>query len=181
MPKKINYGQMFVFPHLKKGRNTTLYVAKIPTVWSEKPFNTLCFSSRHYRNPKLMAQRYTEKFLKAYYGAARAEYIISIPQFIRYFQFGCRVHVYETHATSRGKRYPKIVMAWTEIVSEYNCKPTAVRRQSGLNYSPENRIEKHHQMSLKVARKRAELAMSYLSEEVFNFEYDLDFIKDSEH
>lgn len=165
MPKKINYGEMFVTPDTKRQGS---FNVKIPTVWDEQEELTKYFGVRHYKQPKLAAQRFVENFLKDYYGEIRSDYILSIPQFVQRMRFGCQVNIMDTLASSRGRKYPKLAITW----SEYNGR-TKTRRQKTMLYNSENRIEKHHQASLFAAKKRAELTKSTLDSSALNFEYDL--------
>lgn len=165
VPKTINYGAMFVTPNSK--RNGSFNV-KIPTVWSEEEKVTMYFGVRHYKYPKLSAQSFVGKFLKEYYGEDRSEYIVSIPQFVQRMRFGCQVNIMDTLASSRGRKYHKLAITW----SEFNGR-TKTRRQKTMLYNSENRVERHHQASLFAAKKRAELTKSNLDRSALNLEYDL--------
>lgn len=165
MPKKINYGAMFVVPDSKRKGS---FNVKISTVWDEQKEIRMYFGSRHYKYPKLAAQSFAMKFLKAYYGDERSDHIISTPQFVRRMRFGCQVNIMDTFTSIRGRKYHKLAITW----SEFNGR-TTTRRQKTLLYNPENRVEKHHQASLFAASKRAELTKSNLDCSALKFEYDL--------
>lgn len=165
VPRRINYGEMFVTPDTKRKGS---FNVKIPTVWDEQEEFTKYFGVRHYKYPKLSAQSFVRRFLNEYYGEVRSEYILSIPQFVQRMRFGCQVSIIETSTSSRGRKYPKIAIAWTEYEGR-----TKKRRQKTLLYSKENRVERHHQASLFAAKKRAELTKSNLDSSALNFEYDL--------
>lgn len=174
MPKKINYGAMFV-THDRNGN----YVATVPTVWSQNQKKSGYFAASMHKNPKLFAQVWVGNFLRAYYGEVRADYIQSIPQFVKRMRFGCGVGIYEGEHVSRGVRRPKITLYWSELVKKPDGLFTTRRRQTNYIYREDNRIEQHHKASLKAAKIRAQTTYSILSDDVFNFEYDLEFIKDS--
>lgn len=165
MPKKINYGEMFVTPDTKRQGS---FNVKIPTIWDEPEEFRKYFGIRHYKCPKFAAQRFANRFLKEYYGEVRAEYILNIPQFVQRMKFGCQFNIMETLGSSRGRKYPKLAITW----SEYNGR-TNIRKQKTMLYNSENRVEKHHQASLIAAKKRAELTKSNLDSSALNFEYDL--------
>ncbi|MBB1466440.1 hypothetical protein H5300_24840 [Vibrio sp. SG41-7] len=165
MPKKINYGEMFVTPDAKRQGS---FNAKIPTVWDEQEELTKYFGVRHYKSPKFAAQCFVNSFLSEYYGEVRAEFILSIPQFVQRMRFGCQVNIMDTFSSSRGRKYPKFAITW----SEFNGR-TKIRRQKTMLYNSENRVERHHQASLFAAKKRADLTKSNLDSSALNFEYDL--------
>ncbi|ENI4487405.1 hypothetical protein ABXZ88_003277 [Vibrio fluvialis] len=165
MPKKINYGEMFVTPDTKR---QGAFNVKIPTIWDEQQEFKKYFGTQRYKFPKLSAQLFVERFLTNYYGKVRGEYILSIPQFVQRMRFGCQVNVMDTLASSRGRKYPKIAITW----SEYNGR-TKIRRQKSMLYNSKNRVERFHQASLFAAKKRAELTKSNLDSSALNFEYDL--------
>lgn len=169
MPKKINHGEMFVTPNTKRKGS---FDVKIPTVWSKQKELKVYFSARKYKHPKLSAQRFVREFLHDYYGKARAEYIISIPQFVQRMRLGCQVNIMDTTCISRGKKYPKIAITWTEFSGR-----KSKRMQKSMLYTEENRVEKFHQASLFAAKKRAELTNSTLHSAALNFEYDLTYLK----
>lgn len=165
VPKKINYGEMFVTPDTKR---QGAFNVNIPTVWDEQEKHTKYFGIRHYKYPKLSAQSFVKSFLTDYYGEVRGEYILSIPQFVERMRFGCQVNIMDTFTSSRGRKYPKLAITW----SEYNGR-TMIRRQKSMLYNSGNRMERHHQASLFAAKKRAELTKSNLDNSALNFEYDL--------
>lgn len=156
---------MFVCPDSKRAG---AYLANIPLAWDTPNILSQYFGSRHYRFPKLAAIKFVNKFVRHYYGEARGDYILSIPQFVKRMKFGCQVNVLETTGVARGRRYPKIAITW----SEYHGSRKK-RKQMMMVYNESNRIEKLHQASLKAAQKRAEVTLSLLDSSALNFEYDL--------
>lgn len=167
MPKKVHHGAMFVFPNVERKGS---FVAKIPTVWDEDQVITKYFGTANYDYPKLAALRFVDKYLNYYYGKDRAEYISSIPQFVKRMKFGCQVGITETQTSRRGVKYPCVIVGW----SEYEGAKRR-RKQKVFLYNAENRIPKLHEASLFAAKKRSEQTMSNLDNSALNFEYDLNF------
>ncbi|EPN0316260.1 hypothetical protein ACTTZI_004162 [Vibrio vulnificus] len=148
MGKNIHHGEMFVSQCREGG-----YQALIPTVWDKPPIHKARFSKGKYRNPKLMARMYADKYLKYYYGEKRADYIASIPQFVKKMQFGCGVNIKLTTKIQRKIVRTVIDISW----SEYNNRETyrMTRRRTTINYSEETRIEAQHRASLLAAKKKS--------------------------
>ncbi|MEZ8733946.1 hypothetical protein, partial [Vibrio sp. 10N.239.312.D08] len=90
----------------------------------------LLFGIRHYKNPKFAAQRFVNSFLMEYYGESRADFILSIPQFVQRMRFGCQVNIMDTLTSSRGQTYPKFAITW----SEFNGR-TKTRKQKTMQYN----------------------------------------------
>jgi len=165
LPKNINYGAMFVTPDTKR---VGAFNVKIPTLWDELEEVKMYFGTRHYRFPKLSAQTFVQRFLDEYYGEVRSDYILSIPQFVRRMRFGCQVNIMDTTTVSRGRKYTKLAITWTEYIGR-----ESIRRQKTMLYHAENKVERHHEASLFAAKKRAEITFSNLDNSALNFEYDL--------
>ena len=168
---KINYNSMFVIPDSKRIGS---YMAVLPTVWSEKRIYNKYFGKQHYRYPKLAAERYVVAFLQDYYGEVRATYIRAIPHFVEKMKFGAQVNIHKGLHTSRGRKYKKIVVSWTEYIPtgkmhRYKSK----RRQTNWLYNDDNQVEREHKATLFAAEKRAELTFSVLHPSALSFEYDL--------
>ena len=173
MPKKINYGSMFVTPDTKRKGS---FVVAIPTVWTERKSLKSYFGASDYRNPKLQAAAFVNRYLREYYGSKRAEYILSIPQFVHRMKFGCCVSYREGIKRGRGVEYPCFDISFTEyVLTDGNHRLISKRRRKTRLFSPQTKVEVEHLVTLEVAKIRAKVAFSELHESALNFEFDLKF------
>lgn len=149
------------------------YLVSIPKIWDRVKVHQKTFSSSSYNAPKLAAQSYVTRELKDYYGEERADFIVSIPQFVHTMKLGCGVSYRDTFKVSRGVRYPCFDISYTEYVSNHLGQLEPKRKRRSFSYMAENKSYIEHKVSLEVARIRASKAHSKLHESALRFEYDL--------
>ncbi len=169
MPKVIHYGNMFVFPDHSSGS----YCFSFTHVWANKVM-TKYFSAKTYKHPKLSAEIFASRLITSLYGKKRADYISSIPQWIKKMKFGCQVGAHEAKAVSRGVEYDAFRIYWTDYWFDSSGKYHSRRRTTKRLYNQQNKKEVEHKVSLFLAQKRAETTFSQLHSSALNFEYDLD-------
>lgn len=170
MPKIIHYGNMHV--HSEHHDNT--YCFSFTHVWANEVI-TKCFSTKNYKYPKLSAEIFASRFIASCYGKKRADYISSIPQWIKKMRFGCQVGVHEAKAKSRGVEYDAFRIYWTDYWFDSNGNYQSRRRTTKRLYNEQNKKDVAHHVSLFIAQKRADTTFSQLHASALNFEYDLDY------